>query len=298
MILKRQAKPTFTPFNLGLGDSFQFVLSSGNIWEMTLLETSGEVLSRCRHGGVAKDPGHQQGDIASYGFSALVKMNGREHLLRRVVGTQESFYEPWVIDGVQLWLDAVACVFMDAGGFMGEKDWRPGQICMPQNAARFAVQESNRSICPEAVSPWYPNSTGRIDISDCYTGEDCWMGPYSGGAAHCGLDVNMAAGTPIIAPIALDDHYLFNSVEAGFRCNRWRGIRHWPDGSQWQLQCHHLLEMWVPERTALAAGTAYAAGAGTAVGLHEHSHFMFQVIEQGGQYWLDPWILFWQAFQN
>ena len=90
----------------------------------------------------------------------------------------------------------------------------------------------------------------------------------------------------------MDNQYLFNSLEAGFRNNRWRGIRQWPDGSQWQLQAHHLIAMTVPELTPLARGVPYATTAGTAVGLREHTHFVFRVIEQGGEYLLDPWILF------
>jgi hypothetical protein len=164
--------------------------------------------------------------------------------------------------------------------------------------ARFAVQEASCGICPEPLQLWYPNPDGRIDIRNCYTGEDCWMGPYAGGAAHCGLDVNMPRGTVLSAPISFDHHYLFNSAAAGYGNNRWRGLRRWPDGSEWQLQCHHQLDMLVPERTPLAAGTPYATGAGTGVGLHAHSHFMFRVIEQGGDYWLDPWILFREIFRQ
>ncbi|MCX8035840.1 MAG: hypothetical protein N3D11_02065 [Candidatus Sumerlaeia bacterium] len=141
------------------------------------------------------------------------------------------------------------------------------------------------------------HDAGRIDIRDCYNGEDCWMGPYNGGAAHCGLDINMKAGTVLTAPISFDTHYLFNSVAAGFNNNRWRGVRHWPDGSEWWLQSHHLIRMLVPERTTLAAGTPYATTAGVMVGAHEHTHFVFRIHEQGGDYLLDPWILFWEIFR-
>ena len=122
--------------------------------------------------------------------------------------------------------------------------------------------------------------------------------PYNGASAHCGLDVNMPAGTLLIAPLNLDDHALFHSLAAGFKNNRWRGTRRWPDGSDWHLQAHHLIAMTVPERTPLKAGVSYATTAGTAVGRHPHTHFMFRVLEQGGDYWLDPWILFWAMGQT
>jgi len=298
MILHRQAKATLTPFHLDHGDSLRFALSDGRVWEMTLLDTQAEITARTVFGGSAQDGSKKFGDIGAYAFTADVRVNGREVRLRREVGTQASFYEPWLLDGVQLWFDAASCAFEGQGGFIGEKDWAHEFICQPAKKARFAVQEASRSICPEPLHPWYPNPEGRIDIRDCYNGEDCWMGPYSGGAAHCGLDVNMSAGTVLTAPISFDNHYLFNSVDAGFNNNRWRGVRRWSDGSEWWLQCHHQVDMLVPTGTPLAAGTPYATGAGVYVGNHEHSHFMFSVFEQGGEYRLDPWILFWEIFRQ
>ena len=105
----------------------------------------------------------------------------------------------------------------------------------------------------------------------------------------------MPTGTVLSAPIDLDDEYLFKTVAAGFGINDWRGVKRWPDGSEWRLQTMHLVEMIAPERVPLKAGSPYATAAGTAVGRHPHTHFMFRVVEQGGEYWLDPWILFWAA---
>jgi len=290
MILHRVAKETITPVGLNHGDTLRFTLSSGRVWEMTLLATSASVSA---HGLSAEDdPKHARGTISAYAFEAIVQVNGSERRLHREVGTQASFYAPWELDGVRVWFDAASCAFTSDGGFMEEKDWGVGLICMPAQKARFAVQEASRSVCPEPLHAWYPNATGRLDIHECYCGDDCWMGPYNGGAAHCGLDINMPAGTVLSAPISFDEHYLFHTTAAGFGNNRWRGIRHWPDGSRWELQAHHLIAMLAPERTPLARGTAYATTAGTAVGWHEHTHFLFRVIEQGGEYLLDPWILF------
>jgi len=290
MTLDRNIKATLTPFGLNHGDTLRLVLSDGHVWEMMLLSTSAIVSARGFNAYC--DQGHAHGEITAYVFEAVVRINGRTHQLRREVGTQRSFYEPWELDGVRVWFDAVSCIFKDDGGFVEEKDWKMGLLCKPAHKARFAVQEAGRSICPELLHPWYPSPTGCIDIQDCYCGEDCWMGPYNGGAAHCGLDINMPAGTILSAPIFFDEHYLFHSTAAGFQNNRWRGIRNWPDGSRWELQTHHLIAMLAPERTPLARGTPYATTAGTAVGLHEHTHFLFRVIEQGGEYLLDPWILF------
>lgn len=290
MIFERQVKATLTPFALSPGDTLRLALGEGSVWTMSLVSASAEVIARGFD--AYRDSGHASGDIRAYAFAALVNINGREYELRREVGSAASFHEPWTIDGVRLWFDACGCVFKGQGGFMEEKDWRAGLICEPHRLTRWAVQEAGLPICPEPLRDWYPNPSGRLDIGDCYMGEDCWMGPYNGGAAHCGLDINMPAGTLLTAPLSCDDHYLFNSLAAGWRNNRWIGLRRWPDGSQWQLQAHHLIAMTVPERGPLAAGTPYATTAGTAVGRREHTHFLWRVIEQGGTYLLDPWILF------
>lgn len=285
-VIERKSKPTLTPFGLNHRETMRLLRRGGEAWELTLLDTSAEIVQQTAE------------KITAYAFDCNVEVNGKPLHLRREVGTQASFYEPWQFDGVHLWFDGASCIFKEDGGFMEEKDWRGGLICRPNHKARFVVQEAEWPICPEPLQLWYPNDTGRLDIRECYNGDDCWMGPYQGKAAHCGLDINMKAGTVLSAPISLDDQYLFNSTAAGFNNNRWRGVRRWPDGSQWWLQSHHQIAMLVPERTPLKGGTAYATTAGVYVGSHEHTHFVFRVLDQGGDYLLDPWILFWEMFRQ
>ncbi len=287
--LERQAKPTLTPVELDVGDTLSFTLNDGRVNTIRIESTSAEVLER---NYAAYHYGAKHGDISAYAFAAVLEINGTSHFLRREVGTQESFYEPWKIEGMHLWLDAVADIFQEAGGFMLEKDISMGLICKPYRRVRLAVQDSTLPICPEPVAPWCPLPAEGLDIHNCYNGEDCWMGPYGGGLAHCGLDINMPSGTVLRAPIAFDDHYCFHTLASGANNNRWRGIRRWPDGSEWWLQAHHLNDLIVPDRTPLAAGTPYAHAGGVHIGAHEHAHFVFRVIEQGGDYFLDPWLLF------
>ena len=116
--LQRKSKPTLTPFGLDHGNTLRFQLRDRRLWEMTLFETSAEVTGRNYAAHGYRDSGHESGDISSYAFDCRLLINGKEHHLRREVGTQASFYEPWEIDGVRLWFDAAACVFKTHGGFM------------------------------------------------------------------------------------------------------------------------------------------------------------------------------------
>jgi hypothetical protein len=181
---------------------------------------------------------------------------------------------------------------------------RPTALCSSnrraplRNHARLALQDATARICPEPLHRWCPLPPGGLKIEQCYRGEDCWLGAFDGASAHAGLDINHPRGTPLYAPITLDDHFLFNSVAAGHNNNRWRGIRRWPDGSQWILESAHMIRLTVPEHQPLERGHQYAEGAGVWVDKIDHSHFSFAVINHGELIRLDPWILFWQMYQD
>jgi hypothetical protein len=56
--------------------------------------------------------------------------------------------------------------------------------------------------------------------------------------------------------------------------------------------------MVVTERTPLSRGQLYAETAGVHIGAREHTHFAWRITEEGEDYWLDPWIIFWQTFRD
>ena len=293
MLILRSIKPTITPFYLDAGDILRLTLTDGRVWTMTLLESTAGILERANL--EYNDRRVPRGNVSVYVFEALVKINGRVRSLRREIGSSQSFYAPWIIDGVKIWFDASAAAFRERNGFMAEKDWRHGLICCPPRLTRWAVQEDGLPICPEPLRDWYSHPKRPLEIRDCYMGEDCWMGPYNGAAAHCGLDVNMKIGTPLHAPFSLDTQRIYQSVSCGDDNNRWIGERLWPDGSLWQIQTHHITETTVPPSEPVRAGKVYARAAGVAYGEVPHTHFLWRVIEQGGSYLLDPWILFSQT---
>ncbi|MEX0716444.1 MAG: hypothetical protein WD066_07655 [Planctomycetaceae bacterium] len=285
-VVERKAKSTLTPIELNAGDELRFTLRNGEVRRVKLLATSAKILDG------------EPGQVRKYAFDATLEIDGEKHVFERFVPDQRSFYEPLETNGLRLWLDAVTDIFTDDGGFMEEKGLATGTSCRPKRKARLVVNDVGDRICPEKLVWWYPEKNDRLDIANCYRGEDCWMGPYNGKLAHGGLDYNMKSGTPLFAPIAFDDHWLFDSLEAGDNNNRWRGVRQWDDGSTWWLQAHHLNRMLEVERQPLAKGTKYAETAGVRIGKHQHTHFVFRVFEEGEAYWIDPWILFWQTFRD
>ena len=209
----------------------------------------------------------------------------------RYVPTQESFYEPYVVNGLRIWFDGVKQI--------GELFNENHGACVPKKDVRFAFQDAERPIAPQILSPWYPNTNNALDVHEAYNGDDVWMGTYFGSDLHGGLDINMPIGTPLWAPFDLDDHFYFNSIAQGHNNNRWRAIRRWPNGDRWTIQVHHLLELLIPEHTIIEAGiVTFAAAAGELTGSHAHSHFVFKIGEEGHEILLDPWILFWRIFEN
>lgn len=285
MLIEKRATQTLTPVEMRLGDELRFTLADGRVVSMILEATDCRVLIT----SLLKS--HEETDGGTVlEMTARVRVDGQVMRLVRYLCAQESFYEPWVINGMRLWLDAVDDLFRFATETHGP--------CRPEHKARFAVQDATLPICPDDVALWCPRDAERIDITECYNGDDCWMGPYLGYSVHGGLDINHPAGTPLFSPIALDDQYFYNTVVGGSNNNRWRGVRRWDDGAVWELVVCHLIELTVDEHAPLALGQEYARAAGVWVGSHDHSHFVLKVTHQGSDARLDPWILFWQAFEN
>jgi hypothetical protein len=223
-----------------------------------------------------------------------LRIDGTAVQLVRWFGNQLSFNPPWELFGLRIWFDGTQDLF----DFMLEEHGE----CKPRKHARFAIQDATRRICPVLLHPWCPLPSDGLRIEDCYDGADCWMGPYFGSQAHAGLDINHAAGTPLWAPVEIHDHEMSERIEHGANNNRWWGVHRWPDGSEWILQSAHLIRMLVPEHTPIAPGMQYAESGGMLTGSHEHSHFNFRVREPGtaagGEILLDPWILFWQMYED
>lgn len=296
MILRRQAKPTLTAVEMMHGDTLEFTLASGATQSIEILDTYAQIIQT-----TLQQPGvEESGAKTIYRFGAEVKIDGESRCLEREVGTQASFYEPWIIGGMRIWLDAVDAIFQ----FLYEthSPCRLQKTCThkmpPHRQARLAIQDASQRICPELLFPWCPLPEKGLRIEDCYRGEDCWLGAYNGVSAHGGLDINHPQGTPLFVPLDLDDHFLYNSVEMGHNNNRWRGIRHWSNGNVWILTSCHMTHLTMPEHTPLRRGIQYAEGAGVWVGAAQHSHFAFTVVDHGEYIHLDPWILFWQMYQD
>lgn len=295
-IINKKAKDTLTPIELNLNDTINFTLSCGRVVSFTLLKTGMSIVETTLEN--FDYPKNENFVKMIYSFFCELEIQGKSYRLEREIPTQKTFYEPWEIEGVNIWFDAVSDIFKADNGFMEEKDSKRGTYCKPNKKARFALQDAALEICPEPLHPWLPLPEGGLKIQNCYRGEDCWMGPYAGILAHGGLDINHPRGEPIWAPFDLDDQFYFNSLQMGHNNNRWRGMHRWNNGSQWIIQTSHMTELTVPEHTPVKRGQQYAKGAGVLSGAVDHSHFLFKIFEDGIEYFLDPWILFWKMYRD
>ena len=266
-IIRRSARNTITPVLLNYGDILEFTLASGKKRIMKLLETNASIM-RTNVKSFVKDQ-VDGGTLCQ--FACKVLIDGHEMMMQRYLPCQESFCEPYLINGMRIWLDAVQDYFEPFTLKHGR--------CKPRAQARFAVSDAKDPVGPGLVK-WYPNEDNFISVANCYVGDDVWMGPYLGGAPHGGLDVNMPKNTPLYAPIDLDKQWLHTAISRGEDNNRWRGIRKWPDGSVWTLQVAHIINLLVKEHTPLEKGKDYAQAAGVAIGWVEHSHFIFMVDDE------------------
>lgn len=290
MIIQRTAKDTLTAIELNVDDELHFTLADGQTRKVKLLNTVAYITSTTLDGSQLPLE-EKPGAVTHYTFRAQLEIDGSPYTLVRYVADERSFYEPWLIAGMHLWLDAVDKIF----DFLIETHGP----CRPTKDCRLAIQDATLRACPVRLHPWCPLPPGRLRAHDAYNGEDVWMGPYFGASAHGGLDINHPAGTPIWAPLSFHDHNLFDSVAKGDNNNRWQGVHRWPNGDQWILGVCHISRLHVPEHQPIEAGSLIADGAGCSVGSHEHSHFTFTVRNEANEeIHLDPWILFWQMYRD
>lgn len=286
MRIERTAKSTLTVVEMDPDDVLWFTTRDGVRHQVRLENTCG-----CRlheiwgNSGIA--PPAAQG---AYRFWCKLTIDGHPVQINRFVGTPQTFYEPWVFSGLRIWFDAVDEIFQILDETHGS--------CRPRKRARFAIQDATDRICPPLLHAWCPLPEGGLRITDCYRGDDCWLGPYDGNSAHGGLDINHPAGTPLWAPIAFDEHAMVDRIDRGDSNNRWEGRRRWDDGAEWVLKTSHVIRLTVLETGRLDAGVHYADGAGVSICYHEHTHFGFEVIEYDQSYVIDPWILFWQMYRD
>ncbi|MEK7409476.1 MAG: hypothetical protein AAB225_30795 [Acidobacteriota bacterium] len=285
-----QAKDTVTGFELDQGDVVRFQLRNGQVRTLVFEDASARVLATN-----LKEPRKAQPDGGTlYEMRARVKIDGHALTLIRYVASQESFAVPYVINGMRLWLDAVS----DALRFISDNHGG-GAGCAMSRRARFAANDMRDALAPVPLRPWMPFKRWFIDIAESYNGDDPYMGAYQGAECHAGLDINHPKGSPLFAPIDIDDHYLFNSLAEGDNNNRWRGVHQWPSGDTWTLQAHHVVKLLSPEHKPTRAGAHFASAAGVNPGNNEHTHFIFRTRREAEpDMMLDPWMLFWQTFEQ
>lgn len=284
------AKDTLTGVELDVGDRLRFTMRDGSVRSITVRAAFATVETRGPGWSGAAD------GVVRYRMACELDIDGHAVQLVRTVPSAQNFAAPYELFGLRLWLDTAGDLSQFLSDTHGGSD--PRATCFPRHDLRIAIWDARERICPVLLHPWCPLPPDGLRIDDCYRGEDTWMGPFCGKEAHNGLDINHPAGTPLWAPISFDHHEMFGSIERGDNNNRWRGTHRWENGSTWILQSHHLIRLLVPTDQPIAAGTAYAESGGMYIDAIEHSHFVFRVLDNDTEVQLDPWLLFWQMYED
>lgn len=281
------AKKTLTVVELDEGDEVEYELQSGRKVHIKLLESQSDIIF-----STVNLPGQGNSTDASvFKIKCLVNIDGQDFEMIRYAPVQESFYEPYNVNGLRIWFDALKSLNQFYNENHGD--------CLPKKQIRLALHDATLPICPEEITNWCNIPENYPDVKLCYRGEDTWLGTYFGSDLHGGLDINMPSNSPLWAPISFDYNYYFNSLKSGHNNNRWRALKHWKNGDSWIIQTHHHNELTVPEFKGIKKGTKYAHSAGTLAGAHTHTHFVFKVKQPGfDEYYIDPWIIFWQFQEN
>ena len=295
----RESKETVTPIEMNHGEIIRYYRDDGNFLELELISTSANILytnkDKIQQDESNNDRGNMYRARLLYEFTCDVKINGLPMTMRRYVGSQESYYEPYVVDGVRVWFDGVSDIIEENGGFLNTARRANG---IPHKHARFVFHDMEKRICPGEICAWFKDDGKRnenfiykenfLDIGRSYNGDDCFMGAYLGGEAHGAMDMDMPQNSLLYMPFDLD-------TQQGIRAS---GSKTWPDGSEWLINTGHIIEKFVPDNTPVKAGTVYARGAFRGTGMHTHSHFGFQIREEGILYDIDTWMVFWQLFED
>ncbi len=281
------SKNTLTVLEIDSGDKVNYILRGGRRLQIELIETKAHIVFTTLD--TLKKGSSGQGTI--YSITCKIRIDGQEMEMVRYIPVQQSFYEPYVVNGLKIWFDALKSL----SDFFNENHGD----CLPQKEARFAFQDADLPICPQIIENWCPLPNKQLFVKNAYSGEDTWLGTYFGADLHGGLDINMPSNTPLWTPIDFDEHYYFNSLKAGHNNNRWRGVKHWKNKDEWCLQTHHLVQLLVREYQPIKKGQPYAFSAGVHTGYTPHTHFVFKVKQPNYDwYFIDPWILFWQIIEN
>ena len=299
-IYNRNFKETMTPIELDNGESVKYTRSDGSTLTLELVSTSANILFTNRDKIPDSEPTDNRGNKYRarllYEFTCEVKVNGVPMTMRRYSGSQESFYEPYVINGVRIWVMGVKAIFDEYGGFLNTA--RRQGSAIPDKDARFVLHDMQYRICPGDLHPWFIDGDDRndnfiykhnfIDVGRSFNGDDSFMGAYMGIESHGGLDMDMAQNSLIYSPFDLD-------TQRGIRAS---GTKTWPDGSEWRINTGHMIEKYIPDNTPVDGGEVLALGARRSCWWHPHSHFGFQIFETGILYNLDAWSIFWQLFED
>ena len=158
----RVHKPTMTPVEMAHGETLVYERGDGETLRLKLTGTAARILYTNRDRIPRDESGNDRGNMYRarllYTYTIDLEVNGMPMTMRRYVGSQESFFEPFVINGVRIWPIGVSDVFEEHGGFLNTVRNDNGSL---RKDARLVLQDMDTRICPAPLHPWYIDSVTR-----------------------------------------------------------------------------------------------------------------------------------------
>lgn len=136
------AKNTITVVELDESDEVRYKLQTGRIVHLKIVRSRSEIVFSTIDLPAKGSPT----DASVFKMKCLVNIDGHDLNLTRFAPVQESFDEPYYINGLIIWFDALKSLNQFYNENHGD--------CLPNKQVRIALHDATLPICPEEITYW------------------------------------------------------------------------------------------------------------------------------------------------
>ncbi len=146
------------------GDTLRYPLRNGQVREFVLQRTAARPIFSW------DNPDNKWRSGRIYQMEAELLCDGQPLRLQRIVSAQQSYYEPYHLNGVTVFFDAVS----DIKAFIQDNHGSSGSRSFPRKKCRLAFIEMGDAFASQPLRPWLPLAENYLDVTQSYEGADTW----------------------------------------------------------------------------------------------------------------------------